>query len=81
MARKSFSVLFFIKKSQVIKERRSTCVHENHCKRLYGRYFYQKKLSRKPMESSKREFKRKRPYVGGTEPLLRNHTLTHTPNL
>lgn len=50
-------------------------------KRLYGRYFYQKKLSRKPMESSKREFKRKRPYVGGTEPLLRNHTLTHTPNL
>ena len=32
-----------LSKSQVIKERRSTCVHENHCKRLYGRYFYQKK--------------------------------------
>ncbi len=40
MARKSFSVLFFIKKRQIIKERRSTCVHENYCKRLYGRYFY-----------------------------------------
>lgn len=34
-------------------------MYENHCKWLYGRYFYQKKLSRKPMESSKREFKGK----------------------
>ena len=81
MARKSFSVLFFIKKGKLLKERRSTRVHENHRKRLYGRYFYQKKLSRKPMESGKREFKRKRSYVGGTEPLLRNHTLARTPNL
>ena len=56
-------------------------MHENHRKRLYGRYFYQKKLSRKPMESGKREFKRQRPYVGGTEPLLRNHTFPRTPNL
>ena len=27
------------------------------------------------------EFKRQRPYVGGTEPLLRNHTFARTPNL
>ena len=34
-------------------------MHENHCKRLYGRYFYQKKLPCKLMESGKREFKSK----------------------
>ena len=81
MARKSFSVFVLHQERQIIKERRSTRVHENHRKRLYGRCFYQKKLSRKSMESGKREFKRKRSYVGGTEPLLRNHTFTHTPNL
>jgi len=81
MARKSFSVLFFIKKGKLLKNGGSTRVHENYCKWLYGRYFYQKKLSCKPMESGKREFKRQRPYVGGTEPLLRNHTFAHTPNL
>ena len=80
MARKSFSVLFFIKKAKLLKNGEApVCMRitVNGC----IRYFYQKKLSRKPMESSKREFKRKRPYVGGTEPLHRNHTLTHTPNL
>ena len=34
-------------------------MHENHRKRLYGRYFYQKKLSRKPMESGKENSKGK----------------------
>ena len=81
MARKSFSVLFFIKKGKLLKNGEAPRVHENHRKRLHGRYFYQKKLSRKSMESGKRKFKRQRPYVGGTEPLLRNHTLARTPNL
>mgnify|MGYP007047238569 CR=1 FL=1 len=81
MARKIIFCIVLHQERQIIKERRSTRVHENHRKRLYGRYFYQKKLSRKPMESGKREFKRKRSYVGGTKPLLRNHTLARTPNL
>ena len=34
-------------------------MHENYRKRLYGRYFYQKKLPCKLMESGKREFKSK----------------------
>ena len=44
MARKNLQCAILYQESQIIKEWRSTRVHENHCKRLYGRCFSKMKL-------------------------------------
>lgn len=79
MARKTFNVLFFIKKARLLKNGEAPV-----CMRITVNGCMVDVLVKRscPVNlSGKRKLQRKRSYVGGTEPLLGNHTLSHTPNL
>ena len=80
MARKSFSVLFFIKKGKLLKNGEAPvcmritvngCMVDISIKRSCPVNLW----------NQAKENSRQRPHVGGAEPLLRNHTFPRTPNL
>ena len=81
MARKTFNVLFFIKKARLLKNGEAPVCMRITVNGCMVDVLVKMKLSCKSMESGKRKLQRKRSYVGGTEPLLGNHTLSHSPNL
>ena len=58
MARKSFSVLFFIKKGKLLKNGEAPVCMRITVNGCMVDISIKKKLPRKPMESGKREFKR-----------------------
>ena len=80
MARKTFNVLFFIKKARLLKNGEAPV-----CMRITVNGCMVDVLVKRScpvnLWNQAKETPKERSYVGGTEPLLGNHTLSHTPNL
>ena len=81
MARKSFSVLFFIKKAKLLKNGEAPVCMRITVNGCMVDISIKRSCPVNLWNQAKENSKGKRPYVGGTEPLPRNHTLARTPNL
>ena len=81
MARKTFNVLFFIKKARLLKNGEAPVCMRITVNGCMVDVLVKRSCPVNLWNQAKRKLQRKRSYVGGTEPLLGNHTLSHTPNL
>ena len=81
MARKTFNVLFFIKKARLLKNGEAPVCMRITVNGCMVDVLVKRSCPVNLWNQAKENSKGKGSYVGGTEPLLGNHTLSHTPNL
>ena len=77
MARKTFNVLFFIKKARLLKNGEAPVCMRITVNGCMVDVLVKRSCPVNLWNQAKENSKGK----GGTEPLLGNHTLSHTPNL